>query len=247
MEQTPSLRIDAASFVRRGVAILIGLQLWMGVMDFTFAYHRLSDQRVIQRLNNLAREDGMGTWFASSQALAVGVVLFALAWLAWHERSRAALGWAALGAFFTYVSLDDALSLHERVGGSLRRATYADGAEWFPSYSWQLMIGPIFLAVGVFMVIFLARRLARDLRPWLVLALGCFVLAVGLDFVEGMDEAFASIADGIGVSEYTVSHGSKVSEEILEMAGTTFFLALFSLQLPRALSGHTIVVHDGRG
>ncbi|HHO51435.1 MAG TPA: hypothetical protein ENK18_11305 [Deltaproteobacteria bacterium] len=242
MTTPPEIQINAVTLIRRGFIALIGLELWMGLMDFTFAYMRLSSQRVVQRLNNLAREDGVGTWFASSQALLVGLVLFGLASLSWRPERREALGWGLLASFFTYVSMDDALSFHERVGGALRRATYADGAEWFPSYSWQLMFGPLFGAMGLFMVWFLARRLAPNLRPWLAIALSCFVLAVGLDFVEGLDEAFASIADVVGVSEYTVSHGSKVTEELLEMAGTTSFLAMFSLQLVASLGGRRIVL-----
>lgn len=242
MAHEPEIHIDAVSLIRRGFVALICAELWMGLMDFTFAYMRLSDQRVVQRLNNLAREDGMGTWFASSQALLVGVVLFALAGLSWRTERRDALGWGLLASFFTYVSMDDALSFHERVGGLLRRATYAGGAEWFPSYSWQLMFGPLFGGMGLFMVWFLTRRLAPNLRPWLAIALGCFVLAVGLDFVEGLDEAFEAIADVVGVSEYTVSHGSKVTEELLEMAGTTSFFAMFSLQLVASLAGRRIVL-----
>ena len=84
-------------------------------------------------------------------------------------------------------------------------------------------------------------------RPLLLLrglvgfvGLSCFGVAVGMDFLEGLDGIYESIAQSAGVDTYTVSHTSKVIEETLEMMGTTAFFYCFASQLATALSGSTV-------
>ncbi|MBX2796350.1 MAG: hypothetical protein KTR31_01735, partial [Myxococcales bacterium] len=132
------------------------------------------------------------------------------------------------------VSADDALGIHERAG-PLLRDTLLGASEWFPSYSWQLVFGPPLALTALAMAAFLLRFLDRALLPWFFGAMTLFAFAVGLDFVEGIDDAFEALADGIGVRTYTVSHLSKVLEETAELAATTTLLGTFTAQLLRTL------------
>lgn len=227
--------------IRAGAAGLLGCELLLGVNDFLFAYLDLVPMEVVQHLANLAREDGVGTWFSSTQALLVALVLAAVGG---SERSagRAAWGWGALAAFFAYIALDDGLEVHERVGSAVRRVTDSPLFDVFPTYAWQLVFAPLFGGGGLFMVVFLWRRLERALWLGICAALACFVVAVGLDFVEGMDGAFENMARASGLRTYTVSHGFKVTEELLEMLGTTLFLTTFAHQLAASLRGRVVVV-----
>lgn len=232
MTESPT---DGPTLVRRAVLALLGIELVLVVMDLIFAFAKVVDLRLVQRLWNTAREDSFATWFASSQALLVALALLGLALTRRAAGSRGALGWGLLAAFFAAVSADDALSIHERAGGALRRGLFADGASWFPSYSWQLMFGPLLVVIALAMIAFLARNLAPHLRLWIVAGLAMAAFAVGMDFVEGLDGAFDRIAAALHLSPYTVSHLSKVTEELLEMAGTTMFFGAFALQLAEEL------------
>ena len=97
---------------------------------------------------------------------------------------------------------------------------------------------PIFGAAGIFMLVFLLKELRSEFSTYLVVAgLACFVVAVGIDFIEGLDEnhkmnlysylertndwdAFA--ARRFGETPYTaMRHFGKSVEEFLEMFGMT--------------------------
>ncbi|RME45214.1 MAG: hypothetical protein D6795_16875 [Deltaproteobacteria bacterium] len=101
----------------------------------------------------------------------------------------------------------------------------------FPTYYWQLVFGPIFGAMGIYIAFFLWRALAPlGLRKWIFVALGCWGIAVVLDALEvGRTgaELYEAIMTRFEVGRYTVSHFSKMIEETLEMVGMTLFLYLF--------------------
>jgi len=61
----------------------------------------------------------------------------------------------------------------------------------------------------------------------LILSLGCFALAVGLDFIEGLQSDYDWIIGSLPLSYRQVSHFVKVLEEFIEMVGTTLFLICF--------------------
>ena len=56
-----------------------------------------------------------------------------------------------------------------------------------------------------------------------------YVLAVGLDFVEGLDNKSyeVGIAGFFSTEDFRIRHMSKALEEFLEMFGTTIFLTVF--------------------
>ena len=225
------LRIDGATEIRRLFFGLLTLEGVFVVFDFTFAFWRLYDIKIWRRLCNLAREDSFATWFASSQAFVVAVALLGVGLVQRRTEPQRMWGWGVLAAFFAWISADDALAIHERASGDLKRWVFSDGASWFPSYSWQLMMGPFLVGMVLFMAWFLYKALDPALRPWIAAAVGLLALAVGFDFVEGVDDAFLAIADVVGTTEYAVSHTSKVTEELLEMVGTSVFLCTFLRQL----------------
>ncbi|RMD97798.1 MAG: hypothetical protein D6812_14560 [Deltaproteobacteria bacterium] len=101
----------------------------------------------------------------------------------------------------------------------------------FPTYYWQLVFGPIFGVMGIYIAFFLWRALTPlGLRKWIFVALGCWGIAVVLDALEvGQTgaELYETIMTRFEVGRYTVSHFSKMIEETLEMVGMTIFLYLF--------------------
>jgi hypothetical protein len=137
------------------------------------------------------------------------------------------------------MAIDDGSKLHERIGSAFS-SRVGDGTvlDAFPSYAWQLLFLPAFALLGLFTLVFLWRELGdRAGRLLLLGGISCFVAAVGLDFVEGLDPGYpdhpyrwlAAQLDmyhfsrrRFGRSPYEViAHFSKSIEETIEMFGTT--------------------------
>jgi hypothetical protein len=116
--------------------------------------------------------------------------------------------------------------------------------EAFPSYHWQMVCGPFFFAMGVFLLWFIWQQFsASKLRYLLLAAVSLYAVAVGLDFVEGLDTSpYEGIADYFSTTEDRVGHMSKALEEFLEMFGTTIFLTVFLKNALRLAREWTLAV-----
>lgn len=225
--------------VRRAFLFLLALELAIVLLDIFVNHLGWIPVRAIRRMFNIAREDSLGTWLSSTQMLAVGLVLLLIGWARKQEAGRMSArvaGWYVLAGFFIYMGIDDAIKFHERVGTAFKVLVRAmDGpdpggvAGFFPSYAWQLVFGPFFAAMGVFVIWFLWRELktARE-RRYVFIGIGCYVAAVILDFVEGLkNPPYPVLADLFSSSVGTIRHYAKVVEEFLEMFGTTWQLVAF--------------------
>ena len=132
----------------------------------------------------------------------------------------------------------------------------------FPSYAWQVVFLPGFALLGAFTLLFLWQRMP-DLwgRGLVGGGLGCFVVAVGLDFVEGLPrehplnaqtwlidrlDLYAVTRRHFGRSAFeVVAHFSKALEETLEALGTTLlWLALLRHLLRRTAAVRVNVAPD---
>lgn len=168
-------------------------------------------------------------------------------------------GWLALAAGVSYLALDDGTMLHERVGSAFAASAASEsglgGA--FPSYYWQLVLGPVFAAGGLFMAVFLWREFrAPRLRAFVVGAFALLATAVALDFVDGLGEGhplnvYAQLADGLDLTRWTVPmlglsgldavvHVSRAVEESLEMAAMTLLWAAVLTHLGTVVGGVTV-------
>ncbi len=257
-EGTYAFSVDPARFVRRLFLVALTCEAGFVLADLFINYARPRGSGPIRRLFNITREDALPSWFASTQTFLIGLTLVAVWVLArragaskWRRR-----GWGGLALFFFYMAVDDGAKVHERLGSSLGDLFESPtGATWlsrvmhaFPSYNWQLFVLPLFLIVGVWMFFFLWRELPerRD-RVLLLTAMACLAVAVGLDFVEGLDEEHswnlhAALDRGLGWSEFTerrfdksgyaaVVHFSKSVEEFLEMLANTLLWVVFLRQI----------------
>lgn len=215
------------------------MDLILLALDLIFNYARVIDVLPLRRLFNIAREDGIGTYFASFQTLCVGAVL-GLLWVQARLQQCAAgqvRGWGFLSLFFFYMAFDDAAELHERFGYILKAILkslqsephpISKTLEQFPSYPWHLLLGPVLFVILIMMILFIYRQVqTAQVRYILFGALMLYVAAVGLDFLEGLDGFFNSIAEALSVRKYTVSHLFKAAEEFMELLGGTLFLTGF--------------------
>lgn len=225
--------------VRRVFWFFLALELLVVFLDVFVNHFAWVPVRSIQRMVNITREDSLGTWLSSTQMLVVGMVLVLIGWAVRTEAERfsaRAVSWFILAGFFIYMGIDDAIKFHERVGTAfkvLASSQSGDSVEgvlsFFPSYTWQLVFGPFFMAMGCFIVWFVWRELGNTRYVvYVVIAIGLYVLAVMLDFVEGLDAPpYEIFADWFSTSVKSIRHFSKVIEEFLELFGTTWFLAAF--------------------
>jgi hypothetical protein len=220
--------------------VLLGclvLEVAFVLLDYHVNFSRLTNIGALRRLTNIAREDGAASWFATMQTLLVGLTAWVILAIVHGQRAprwRRA-GWLTVAVLFTYMAVDDGAQIHERL------ATAVDargGPDFFPSYTWQVLLVPVFGVVGVATVVFLWREL-RDGWAVALVAAGFFLfgVAVGLDFLEGLDEdhawnVYAGLASRYDLASFTKSrfgqapyatlqHFSRSLEEFVEMLANT--------------------------
>lgn len=148
------------------------------------------------------------------------------------------------------MAIDDHAYLHERVGPMLRSmAERSSLTEWiaaYPSYFWQVSVAPIYGVLGCYSAWFLWKNVEHRRVRWLpLLAVLCWIGAVGLDFAEGLDahtpgHPYTRLAQGYGMQEFAqatfdrqpydmIVHFGRVVEECLETTGVVLFGAAILL------------------
>jgi len=239
--ETINLRFLSSCSTKNILIIFLAIELLLVALDLTFNYVNILDSMAIQQLFNLAREGSLGSWFSSTQLLLTGAVLWLLFVRFLNDSGTPPFktyACAVIALFFTFMAIDDAAAIHETIGSTYEDiVNNADEAkdvvggeilQNYPSYSWQVILGPVFLLMGLFIFIFLWIEVSlHSMRLLLIAALSCYAIAVGLDYVEGLYGGYKTIIVTTGLDYDSVMHLSKVIEEFLEMLGTTFFLALF--------------------
>jgi len=224
------LRVDWRRLSSRVLLFCLAAEVAFVLLDYHINYGRLIDVPAMRRLFNIAREDGLASWFASTQTLLVGLTLLAIYAV---DRLR---GYLILAVGFLYMAVDDGAQLHERFSSTFdAMAERSALAAWFPSYTWHVLFLPPFAALGLYLLLFLWRKLGRT-RPRLLLvtAMVSLAAAIALDFFEGLEEEHPANVYAAAVSRYpsldarserrfgpaaeeTLRHFSKSIEETLEM------------------------------
>jgi hypothetical protein len=243
------LRFDAPRVVRFVLVGCLLLEVAFVLLDYHVNYGRLTEIGALRRMTAIAREDGLASWFGTTQTMLVALTAWAIVAVIRAQgaaRWRRA-GWTVVAMLFTYMAVDDGAQLHERVGTAVQvlgEESAPSALAFFPSYTWQIVFGPIFAVLGLAVAVFLWRELSDRVALALVFAaLSCFGLAVGLDFIEGLDadhslnvytfltartgvDAWA--ADRFGRTGYeALDHFGRSLEEFLEMLGGTLFWTAF--------------------
>jgi hypothetical protein len=240
----PELRIRSSRLATWVLLVFLGIEVVLVLLD-VFVGQAPHVMRPMRRLCNMAGESSMANWVASAQTLLVAVVAWLVGVRAGAEGASRfrRVAWAVIAGFFLFMALDDGSKMHERLGTLFERYRERGGqglgcCGWLQdslgSYHWIALLGPIFAGMGLFMLVFLWRELrTRAARLTLLLALGCFAVAVGLDYLEGIEGAYVGLVRLLRMDIGPVSHYAKVLEEVTEMFGTTLFLVTFIQHLTR--------------
>ncbi|MBF0124587.1 MAG: hypothetical protein HQL60_04550 [Magnetococcales bacterium] len=147
--------------------------------------------------------------------------------------------WRIIAVFFLYDWVDDMAQIHERlgsfIGDAVRDHQIVNGmlvsvVREFLSYYWHILFFPLLVTMGLILLILWFNLPNHTLRMHLFVGLSCLVMAVALDYVEGLDwfvddmrQQYASY----GLSTPVVHHLLRSGEEWLEMVGAIFILAAF--------------------
>lgn len=223
--------------------------LFLALADIFIDHFEWISSGAIQRLVNITRDDGLPNWFSSIQLLAVSIVVWCIFLALKYAKPNLmkkginSWGWFIIALFFTYLAVDDGSKMHERVGTYFSDKmeflqTYNPGFlsgiyDAFPSYGWQFVFIPIFGAVALFILYFLFKNLGSKTQIiYIIVAFGCYVASVVLDFFEGMDESvYDPLVSFFNTDLHSIQHFSKLIEEIFEMVGNTFFMFVFTKHL----------------
>ncbi len=253
------LRLKPGRTIGRIFIVCVLIELALLVLDYHVNYRRWTDLSQIRHLFNNTREDGLASFLAVTQTVLIALTLWGIFICVRARRGLACwstMGWLIMAVFFTYMAADDGAAVHERIGSAFKdiqeaaaegqEATTLGGRmlEFFPSYPWQVVFLPVFGAMGLFILVFLWRELGDRLgRGLLVVALSCLALAIGLDFVEGLESdhplnLYTVIANTFDLDNFTqqrfdrppytaLRHFSKSIEEVTEMFAMTLLWVAF--------------------
>lgn len=252
--------VHAGRFLRTLVAACLSIEVGLVLLDYHVNYGRLTDLGPLRRLTNITREDSLASWIGTTQTLLIALTLW-FVWLALRGCGRRRrVGWLVLALFFSFMAVDDGALLHERAGTVFSEVHSSDAeggeatrigarlSEAFPSYAWQIVALPFFVALGIFLLLFLWRELeSPGQRAIVIVALACLGLAVGLDFIEGLDRdhpwnLYTRLVEAVDLGDWTeyrfrrnaydsALHFSKSIEEFLEMFGNTLLWYVFLRRL----------------
>ena len=120
------------------------------------------------------REGGLGGW-ASTVAI-FSTALLALLFAVIHSARRMQL--LVLAGAAAFLSFDEALMVHERIG--LKATDALDVSDTYLRVSWPVLYLPLLGAVAVILIL-LARASTHPARSLLIVGLGLLAAAVGLE------------------------------------------------------------------
>ncbi|MDX1764880.1 MAG: hypothetical protein R3231_11215, partial [bacterium] len=129
-ESTPTtapIAINGDRLVRNIIVYGILFEIFLVLIDAFINYSRWIDIGPVRRLCNIAREDGLASWFMAAQTLMAGVTLWCIFVVSRHRTDgrRSARGWGLLALFFTYMAADDGAEIHERIGSTFKAVVTA--------------------------------------------------------------------------------------------------------------------------
>jgi hypothetical protein len=228
------ITIDTRQLLWLLLSSLLAIELLLVFLDLYVNWGKAADSPAIRRMFNTTREDGLASWFAVTQTFVVAMVLWAIFALSARVQDNRLqrFGWLLLALFFSYMTIDDGAMVHERLGTASKNlgedSLISQYTGAFPSYAWQALFLLPLTCIGMFMLWFLWRTMPDKVsRIGIIAALGLFAIAVGMDYIEGLEHGYTPLADAFGWKGSSVRHFAKSIEEFLEMLAMSLWLVIF--------------------
>lgn len=210
-------RLIAVLAVVGVVLMLVGIALWNAYEYFAGDGLAWRVVGVASRMLYPGREGNITTWYSALLLSAVALGLAAHAVLL-RGAGRGWRAYAALAAIALLLSADEAASMHEQLN---RLAEFLEvGGTW--TFAWVVLGIPL-VVVSVVIILWLARRVDRRLRPRLMVAGATFLIgALGFEVLGGMIVAGGEVTSNpVHVVAY---QAVQLLEEGLEVAGALLAL-----------------------
>jgi len=229
MRSTPE---PATPLARAAFRLILGaglvLVLAHGVLYLSWTFRNALPPEA-KDLFDVKSERGFVTWLTVVTNALVGVCCLVLGAL---DRSRA---WYGTGAFFLYLSCDDATLLHERIGWLAKPLLGEQKV-----FVWVMVLGPILALMGLAVFLHLWRSSGRGsgFRRCLVMAFGMLAMAILLEVCEK-----PLTSSGVTLNAFPLWGYTTPIEELLELAAPALLLGCIGGMLERRLRG---VVAIGR-
>lgn len=178
-------------------------------------------------LLHMNRESNVPTFFSSSILLFSATLLLFTYYITNQQHDKDRNYWLLLSVIFTGLSIDEAVSIHERLGNPVQQVVGIH--KWF-YYAWVIPAGLLLVVLGIGLFKFL-MRLPTDTRTRFLIAGGLYVGgALGVEMIGGYYHFL------YGQENITYNLIATL-EETLEMLGVVFFIRAILLHCKHHLGG----------
>jgi hypothetical protein len=211
-----NIQVDPRA-VRRWLFTIIGV---LGVLHLGQLVLRIGFGREsifgLARFVNLGEEFNLPSWYSALQLAGAALILTFVGRRKLAERAPHAIAWLLLAAGFWYLSLDESIRLHERVGPLLAGVVPREGIFFFRPLAFTI---PIALLVPI-LFWRLLTSLSKETRNGMILGGALYVIsAVGLEvaesyitftkhmtpLIEGVFDLFEECGEMAGISVFIVT------------------------------------------
>ncbi len=184
---------------------------------FQFCIHFIPDyplRDTFESISNVDKEQNIPTLYSWSTLLFCAVLLFVIAQAKKIAGDRYVNYWRALAVIFVYLSLDEAMMIHEKFIEPLRTSLNASG---FLYYAWVIP-GAIFVMIFLLGFLKFINALPTNTKRLFLTAGTVFVSgAIGMELLSG------SYAELYTNNNFTTAILTSI-EEFMEMIGIVIFI-----------------------
>jgi len=239
------LTLDYEIPIKNLLTAVITIPIFLFFIDSVGYFFQLEIHRKLRVLFDITLEANVPTWYSSLIALCAGLagLLIVEYYYLLKQHSKTAI-WLLISLFFVYMSVDDTSQFHERVATvwaghakTIENSTASNLINNFESYYWQLLFLPLFSAIGLTMLYVIKTEFkVKQAQLFFIAGLSCFVFAVTLDYVDGVDSYYEYVIEKTAVNFQALEHFSRAIEEMIEMIGLGFILSALLLHRENLLA-----------
>lgn len=221
-ETSTHIRLAADRMIRWWMSIIAGLLLVSLIADAVRLKVGVPGRfATLLRMLDVDQEQSIPTWFSVLNLILTSLLIAAVihSLRAMNEKHHL-IRWMILAAGFLWLSADEAVSIHERLGGVLARKLGSGkmgGGYGFLRFEWVVPAILILAALGVYFLKFLLDQPPR--RRWQFIAAGC-IYVLGAVVMEMIGGKVSDIKSEHSLTYLMCTH----IEEGCEMIGVVWFM-----------------------
>jgi hypothetical protein len=217
------------------VATLLAIAVLLAIVSFTGRALDFPERCVAHKVRcflvqvfDVDRENTIPTWWSSVLLMVGGLLAGLAAAESGQRRSRAAPRWLLLSLLLALASLDEIISLHERMS-PLMRAHFA-AISRVVGHAW-VVPGLLIAATAAVALLPLLRDVSPRVRAWMIGAATVYCSgALGMELLDGASRRWREETSLLRLVFPTV-------EELLELAGASLIIGMLLVHLGERVAG----------